>query len=918
MAAAPEEVVGREGELATVSACIAAPEATPAFALLLGDPGVGKTTIWRAALAADAEHAHTLVARPASAEARLSYAALADLVGSSFDAVVRRLAAPRRRALEIAIRLREPEGESPDPLAVGLALSDALRALARDGGVLLAIDDLQWADADSAEALAFALRRLAGEPVAVVATARRRDEEGWRRLASAVDDPQLVRVSVEPLAPGPLHEVVRKRLGVALPRPLLLRIHAISGGNPFFALQLARLLRAGEGGTAAARELRLPDTLETLVRERLAGLSAETRRALLLAAAAIRPTGTLLASAGVAEEHLWPAVEADVLELQGDEVRFAHPLLASGVYSSATVRARREAHRLLASVTGDLEERARHAGAATLQADEEVAGLLEAAAEAALARGAPEAAAELAERAVELTPPGGGEEAARRTLAAARAYVNAGDPARARELLAGSLAELEAGPLRARMRMVLSDSLEAGGDEELFESALRDAGEDHAVRAEVLRNRAVAEWAAGRPAAAADTFRLAVEAGERGDDPAILAASLAGLVFAEFFLGRAVEDTLERGLEVEEALERPPLTWGSRGARSVVLLFTGRLDEARALLVAELARAESEGDEVARLDGLQLLSHLEWYAGNFERSRELAAEGLAVFPGIGEHVLLYRKARAEAALGRLDEARSAAAHAIELATQAGDQVHATQAHAAAGFVEVTAGEAERALVHVGDLRERVQALQAGEPAMFPSLADQVEAFVAVGRLDDAEDVSAWLEERGRALDRAWALAVAARGRGLVAAARGDVDPALAAFELAHREHARVALPFERARTLLAHGRVLRRAKRRREAREALGSALAAFEELRADPWAEKARAELARIGGRSAERGLTPSEERIARLVAAGASNKQVAAELYLTVNTVESTLKKVYGKVGVRSRTELAARLAADTPPPS
>ena len=202
-----------------------------------------------------------------------------------------------------------------------------------------------------------------------------------------------------------------------------------------------------------------------------------------------------------------------------------------------------------------------------------------------------------------------------------------------------------------------------------------------------------------------------------------------------------------------------------------------------------------------------------------------------------------------------------------------------------------------------------------EPAQRIELGDLLEALIGVGELDEADDVLTTWEPRARAVDRAWALAILARCRGLLLAARGDLDGALECFESALLEHARSADPFHHARTLLALGRTQRRAKKRGAARVTLEDALDRFERLGAPLWAEQARAELARIGGRAPSSGeLTESEQRIAGLVAEGRSNREVAAALFLTEHSVETALTRVYRKLGVRSRAELASHYPAKT----
>jgi DNA-binding CsgD family transcriptional regulator len=342
------------------------------------------------------------------------------------------------------------------------------------------------------------------------------------------------------------------------------------------------------------------------------------------------------------------------------------------------------------------------------------------------------------------------------------------------------------------------------------------------------------------------------------------------------------------------------------------LLSEGRLGVARSELEGLLRRADEEGDEYARIIILQLLSHLEWCAGRPTQAAALAVDALAGDDPT-QYASLHRKARAEATLGDLATARHDAENARELAEGAKDAIHAAHAHAVLGFLELSSGDAEAA-DRLADLADRLLAMGLGEPAIFPFFPDAIEALVGVGDLERAEALLGWLEERGRSLDRTWALAAGARCRGLVASAKGDQVAALAAFDDSLAHHARLPFPFERGRTLLALGQTRRRGKQKRAAREALAAALAIFEEVGAPLWAEKARAELARIGGRTASAGdLTPTEQRVAELVAEGRSNKEVAGELFVTVKTVERNLSRVYEKLGVRSRSELARRFAAD-----
>ena len=318
----------------------------------------------------------------------------------------------------------------------------------------------------------------------------------------------------------------------------------------------------------------------------------------------------------------------------------------------------------------------------------------------------------------------------------------------------------------------------------------------------------------------------------------------------------------------------------------------------------------------AEADALWYLSVLEWRAGNWEDADRHAARSLELSAQLGPVMppAEYPMAIIAAHRGRVGEAREIAEGAFALAQAEGMTVAQSGHGSVLGFVELSLGDAAAALPHLRRAVENRAAFVL-EPGMRTELGDVLEALVAVGAFDEAEAIMATWEEGARRLDRAWALAVLARCRGLLLAARGDRDGAFVSFEHALAEHARGTDPFSHARTLLALGRTQRRAKQRRTARATLADALARFERVGAPLWAEQARADLGRVGGRSPSTGgLTESENRIAELVAEGRTNREVAAALFLTVHSVETALTRIYRKLGVRSRAELARRYGSKT----
>ena len=403
-------VIGRDEEQASIQAFLDRVADGPGALVLSGEAGIGKTILWEAGVAeARGRFGRVLSCHGVEAEASLSYAGLSDLLADSLDDVASALPPPRRRALEIALLIAEPGDAPPDPHAIGLAVLDALRALADQGPLLVAIDDAQWLDLPSAAVLQIALRRLRDESIGLLATVRLGpDVESSSTWVAPSPSLASSSFSVGPLSLAAVHRLLAERLELELTRPELTRVHEATAGNPFFALELGRELVRTNTRPEAGRALPMPESLQELLGERLARLPTHTGDVLLQAAALARPTVTLVAAAygdqALVQETLEAAVREGVIELDDSHVRFTHPLLASISYEQSPVWKRRAVHRALAGVVTDPEERARHLALAADGPDAEVASYLETAADQAFARGAPAAAAELFELAADLTP----------------------------------------------------------------------------------------------------------------------------------------------------------------------------------------------------------------------------------------------------------------------------------------------------------------------------------------------------------------------------------------------------------------------------------------------------------------------------------------------------------------------------------
>jgi DNA-binding CsgD family transcriptional regulator len=896
-----ERILGRGMELQQVGALLADETPPPCALVLTGDAGVGKTTIWEEGVRLAGERGlRVLAARPAEAEAALPFAALGDLLGGVVDAV--ELPRPQRAALDRALQ-RADADEPAERLAVSRAALGLLQGLACDGPLVVAVDDVQWLDAPTEGVLTFALRRVSARALIACRTA------GGKPLG--LD--HATQIAVDPLPAGELGALLHDRLGLDLARPRLLELHRACGGNPFYALEVGRALQRDR---RSAGPLPVPESLGELLRLRLEALSAGAREAALLTAASTQPTWTLIERAAGGTGGLAEAVRAGVLRLDGDRVRFSHPLQASIAYGSAAPWERRSAHSRLAEAALDPDERAQQLSVAVEQPDERVAGELELAAGAAASRGAPETAARLAERAAELTP--GGEEPRRRRLAAAAEHhIASGDPGRARAILDALIAALPAGPERARLLWRLADAVDdLAGSIRLCERALDEAGGDPALSAEIHTALGVFTWIAGERARSAGHTREAARFAELAGDDSLLAISLAEACHADVVLGSTFpREEMDRALALEDRVGGFPTYLRPSFQLGVILTYTDELDAARPLLSAELARMEAAGDEAGRAGVLYRLSELELRAGNWGTAHRHAREAVELAASSNHEqeqaVVLSGLGLVLAHLGDLEEACEHAAVARGLARESGDMTIRQRAEATLGFAALSRGDAAEAAAWLGPARAELQAQGVGELSISQVVQNEIEALVQLGRLEEADEAIAFVEETGRASGRAWHAAVAARGRALLAAARGDHEAARAHVERALLAHERLPQPFERARTLLAQGTIERRAKHRAAARAALTSALELFDGLGAARWAEKAAAELARIPGRGrASSELTETERRVAELVADGLSNKEVAARLFVSVRAVEANLSKVYAKLGVRSRSQLAARL--------
>jgi DNA-binding CsgD family transcriptional regulator len=920
----PGPVIGRDDQCEVVADHVRPDQraADPAL-VLLGEAGIGKSMLWSAGV--ESAHQHgvpVLRATPAEAEKDLAFAVLGDLLADHLDDQILRLPTPQRRALEVALVLQEPDGAAIEHRAVCFAFAAALSALASRGPVLLAIDDVQWVDSASADVLAFALRRLTGNAlsgrVKVLAAARvpwgASQPLGWPVLPAR-------HLHLSGLSLGALHRLVTERTGTHLSHAQMRQVHEHARGNPLHALELARSIDPAV--RVSADDPFVPGLdLTELVLRRLTPLPASTRELLTVAAAARQPTLHVLAAAldrPIADD-LARACAAELVYVDGQRVWFRHPLYAAACARVVRPEDLRAAHQALAAAPGDLETRARHLALAATGPDPAIAEVLDSAAVDARLRGAPAAAAGLSALAASLTPQ---DDAARRTIrvvARSRYLAEAGDVANAAALLREHLSTVEPGRDRCRVLLALSRVVyEAEGvlvSRQFAHAALEEAHDDVALAAEA--RLAYAERSQLPVQRRRDLVNEALELLRSQDepDPGVLAQALREVALTDYHLGAGLPRRLiDEAISLEDGLRPPPaVAWRASTILGECLKYVDGFTEADTLLRASAARAEQEGDlaSLAEISGHR--AELDLWLGRWDAAEALAADAVRYADQTEQdgRMAMARFYHALVAVhrGESDDARRKLQVAVAAAERADDDWVRMLVTAASGLLELSAGATVAARDRLAEVDAFASRELLTEPRQWRYLSDYVEALVACGDLDLATErltrLQQWSDRSG-----GWAAVLAARASAHVKEVTGDRSAALDELAMALELLQSMPLPFARARTLLHHGSLCRRAGQRRAARESLAAASAGFDSLGATLWSNRCRAELARIGGRpAAAETLTAAEQAVARLVAAGASNKEVASTLSISPRTVEVHLGHVFRKLGIRSRGQLASRI--------
>jgi DNA-binding CsgD family transcriptional regulator len=910
--------MSRQFEADAVAALLTSASVGPSALVVAGEPGIGKTTLWLAAVdQARGRGIRVLSARAAQAESVLAYGSLADLLGEVDEAAFADLPYPQRVALDRALLRMDADGVATDHRAVSAAFATVIAGLGAESPVLLAIDDLQWLDHSSRNVIAFATRRLMG-PVGVLGTVRTDADSDNAASWLHLPGPDVInRITLHPLNIGVLREVLSERLGRSFTRPAMIRIHEVSGGNPFYALELGRVL----GDDTSSTEMPLPTTLSELVRTRIDTLDTEAGEALLAVACLATPTVDLVARAtGTNADDVVALLEdaegKGIVRISGNRLRFTHPLLARGVYTDATPQRRRAMHRNLAGVVGVPELQARHLALAATSADPLTLQALDEAARTARVRGAPAAAAELLELGIGL----GGDSPERRIKLAGH-HFDAGDPVRAGALLDETMQRLppsvlraEAASLLAVIRLLSDSFLDAAG---VLERSLREAATSLALTVQMLITLSFALVNAGKTEAAEQRADEAVAAAERLGYPHLLGQALSMRVMLHFMRGDGLDEpSLQRALVSEDRQANVSTAFSPTVQGALLLAWTGSLAQAHETMLSIRRRCVDHGQEgdLVFVDFHAVL--IEIWRGDFAAAAQVTEGAMERALQLGGDLPLFVALTARATVGAYagqeHEVRRDVNEAVAAGQRSSSQRLSEWPVAALGFLETSLGNYEAAL---DTLRPLLTVLEARPDsteiigAWF--VPDAAEVLIQLGLLAEAEPLIAGLERNGRRLDRPWMLAVGARCRSMLLAASGDVDGAHEAAQRAMVEHDRLPMPFERARTQLLLGQLQRRQRHKEVAAATLREALAVFEDLGTPLWADRVRAELDRVNVAPASTALTPTEQRVADLAASGMTNRDVAAALFISPKTVEANLARVYRKLGIHSRAELGRSMS-------
>ncbi len=919
-------LVGRAAEIAWLKRRAAlARQGKGGAVLLTGEPGVGKTALV-SRVCASTRGMTVLRGSGVESEAMLGFSVLADVCRTLLG-LLDEIPGPQAAALQGALALGP--AVQLDRFAAYAGTLSLLAAAAGHRPLLVWVDDAHWADAESSGALGFCARRIYAEPILLVLAVRAAEPlpfpaDAFELFALCGLD---AAASAELLAAASGRDVDPQVAG---------RLHAATAGNPLALTEIGALLSDAQlAGRAALDEpLRVGSAVERLFWRQIARQPVAAQKAMLLAAAS--DTGSAaeitqaLSAAGLTVGDLERAETTGLVSIAEGRIEFKHPLVRAVAYRAAAAADRRAAHRALAeTVTGPHSplRRAWHRASATTGTDESVARELEQAGTQMATRTGYAAAASALERAAALSETGG--QRARRLLAAGNAAYLAGTPGRAREALrtaiqytADPLLQAECAHLRANVEVYTGNVLDA--HRMLVDAAQQVAPFDRAREAQFLTDAVIPLFNAGEVNSAHRLAQRACQrAKESGGETEMLARKVLAMTMILRGEGPAGYPLMLEGLELEAqqpaSLQRLLVAhWGVMDA-----VWMEDYERARLVHAALLERLRGASALTPLSYTLSVLSELEFRTGNLAAALAAASEAVSIATETGQRgtaaYALVSLARAEAAAGREQATREHADQALNLAEQAGTLSITTYARAALGLLELGLARPERAREQLAPLPELTLGHGLGEPGVVCWQPDWIEANIRLGDLEAAGQALTRLEREASSVNRTWALAAAARYRGLLAPDHQFEDHFAQALAL----HALTPTPFERARTQLCLGERLRRAGQRRRTREQLDQALHTFRRLGAQPWASYTENELSAAGATHTQAAeayaagpphqfLTAQELQVAIAVGEGKTNKEAAAALFLSPKTIEFHLAHIYRKLGIHTRTQLAREMFA------
>jgi DNA-binding CsgD family transcriptional regulator len=919
-------LIGRSAECATLEEVLAhARQGRSRVLVLRGEPGIGKTALLDHTV--HQAHGFTVVAaRGVESEAELAFAGLVDLTRPLLTHLPR-LPKVQAAALKAALALGPPV--SGDRFTIAVATLTLLGTAAERRPLLVVVDDAHWLDGPSAEVIGFVARRLQVEEIVLLMALR--DGE-----PATLDPSGLTELKVHGLDPTDAEILIHRKAPTPVAAGVAARLAQATGGNPLALLELPTLLSPDQLAGTAPLEEPLPagDSIQRAFLRRVARLTTLTLTALLVAAASDTGDPAIIVGAasqlGANTMALEAAEAAGLVRLGRLGLEFRHPLLRAAVYHGAAPQARRAAHHAAAVAfqqAGDADRAAWQLAAATIAADEQVAEALEQAGLRAQARGGYGAAAHALERAAQLSPDPTGR--AHRLLGAAEAYWYAGhlnnairmldqalplaaDPGQRADVqhLKGQIETWRGNMSPAWQLLVTEGELAATANSEKAALMLADAsfplaatGGDHAKVLETARR---------------------AEALSKGSRRAVQTYASMSLGVALVICGQANEGyplILQTRNDLQH--EDPSLLRSALAQHaSQTSVWVEDWERARSTLEEAISSARAQSAPGTFLPyNLGCRSELDYRAGRWDEAAAEATEGVRLAGETGQWSVLSFDlvclARVNAARGNEQACRANVAEALELADRYEITVVKVYAASILGLLELGLGRLDQAIAHLELVADLLAPIGLGEPGTVQWAPDYIEACARAGKVEEATKALESFQHQAEATERTWALATVARCHGLLA----HPNDAEEAFAQAYQWHTHCPMPFELARTQLCHGQQLRRAKHRTAARERLRAALATFDQLDARPWTDQARAELQATGETARRRAqpptrrLTPQEFQVARLVADGRSNREIAAALFLSPKTVEFHLGSIHRKLGTTSRAQLVHQLLQQPP---